>query len=279
VAATDVVPILYQWAERGAEASLVPAAGAFPDDWIVPDGEPFYVVEGGVLPLPVVFQRESDGMKVAWDTTAVEVAVVTIEGEAPDVAVPDPGWITVTPVAGGTSEVQVTDGTEQWVAGTLVGVPAEVASIEVVVALIDEGEGATSPYAARAVLRDAGGRLLYGAPVSWEMTGGELEFELDDTGVLGPDYVLLAEACTAPPTDAPETRTATLEARFGGVSASATFEWVAAVSTAPFVPDPECPGEPTGDVAEGCTCNQGGVPWLGIAMVVTTLARRRRRSR
>lgn len=274
LAAADVTAILDQYAERYAEASLVPAAGAFPEDWTVPHGEPFRVVDGGVLQLPIMFERDSDGTFVAVNETSFEVEVVTLEGEEPDVTVLDPLWIAVTPVPGGTSEVQITNGTDEWVAGTVVGVPADVASIEVVVALGNDGDGTPSPAAARAVLRDSSGTLLYGAPVEWALTDGDILVALDDV-LPGPDYVALGDVCVAPRKFVPETRTATLEASFAGVRSSATFEWVAAPSTDGFVPDTACANEPTSSVEDGCTCNQGGAPWLGLAAFVSALARRR----
>ena len=275
VAATEVTPVLLQWAERGAEASLVAAAGSFPDDWRVPDGQPFQVVDGGLLRLPVAFQRDSDARIVAWDTAAVDLEVVTTAGDEPAVTFPQPGWVALTPVAGGTSEVRVRDGTEEWVAGTIVGVEPEVASIEVVVALTEDGDGITSPLAARAVLRDGSGTLVYGAPLTWTLADGDLLVETSDTDLPGPDYVLLEDACVAPPTDAPETRTATLEASFGGLTGSATFDWVAPVSTAPFAPDPACAIEPPGSAEQGCTCGGGGAPGWGLGMLLAALARRR----
>jgi uncharacterized protein (TIGR03382 family) len=286
VEASDVTPVLFQWAEDAAGEVLISADGSgFPSDWTVADDEVFQVVDGGTLRLPIVFTHNDDGQHVAWDTTQVDVVVVTTSGTEPTVTVPSPGWLTFTAASGGTSEIQVTDGAETWVAGTVVGVDSDVSSLEIVVAYSDFDDDEHTPYAARAVLRDATGALVYGAPVVWTVTDGDLVVDPEGVGdegdgeLPGPDYAMLGDVCTAPPADAPETRTATLEATFGGVTDSVTFTWMAPVGDpSSFTPDTACGAPQDGGEATGCACDQGGAsPW-GAAALLAWVVRRRRKS-
>jgi hypothetical protein len=280
VSTTEVRPVLLQWAERGAEEALVPAGDAFPDDWMVEEGEPFQVVAGGRLQLPVAFLTSDDDRIVAWDSNEVFVEVVTNVGDNPDVSMPQPGVVAITPTLGSVNEVFVTVRSDTWVAGTVVGVsPEDVASLEIVVALLDD-DGHASPFGARAVLRDADGALVYGAPVTWRLIEGNVLLDSDaDSGMPGADYVGIRDACVAALPDVSDPRSATIEASYGGLTSTATFDWVVPASTGEFFPDSECAGQPNGDATEeGCACDQSGVPGMGIAALVGWLARRRRKT-
>jgi hypothetical protein len=170
----EVTAALYQWAEAAAESSLAPEVGAsFPTDWTVGEGEPFQVVVGGSLRLPIVLTHPDYSGAVVYDTTAVEVRVVDVAGTAA-VESPEPGWLQVVPSPGYVGEVEVTIGGTPQLAGQVVGVPPAVASLELVPAFA-VSDGQRLPVAARAVARDASGALLRGGRVDgarWGAGGG-----------------------------------------------------------------------------------------------------------
>jgi hypothetical protein len=174
--------------------------------------------------------------------------------------------------------VQVVSGDNTWVAGQFEGVAAQIASIEVVQAYA-ANDGERIPFAARAVARDADGGLVYGLPVAWKVTEGALAIEPGADPLPGLDYALLRDACDPPPEDGAENRTATIEARYGSVSGSASLRWevrVPAEPPDPFQPDAFCQrASPL-----GCGCGASGpVPaaWLVIAVLAAIRSRGRPR--
>jgi hypothetical protein len=63
-----------------------------------------------------------------------------------------------------------------------VGVDSDVSSLEIVVAYTNFDDEEHVPYAARAVLRDAAGALVYGARVVWRVTEGDLLVDPEGAG-------------------------------------------------------------------------------------------------
>lgn len=278
VPAEEITAAWEQWAEAAAAESLEPVGVAFPDDWTVAEGEPFHVVAGGTLLLPVVLRHPKWAGAVAYDADLVQISVVTTGGTAPVVTVPHPGWVRIAPSAGSEGEVRVAVGGQEWVAGRFVGVAPAIASIEVVPAYV-ASEGERLPFGARAVVRDAAGTLLYGAPIAWTVTAGALAIEPGATDLPGPDYAMLRDACLRPPKDAPETRRVTFEARVGEIADAADLSWLVTVPEAPaddFRADAFCQDADAGLIGCGCDSGRaGGAPLLALALLA---ARRRQRA-
>lgn len=78
------------------------------------------------------------------------------------------------------------------------------------------------PYAARAILRDAEGNQLRGAPVAWTLDEGTLSFENGSFRLPGPDHTWLTDACVTQPV--PQ-RTAVLRATYGWLTATVPLQW------------------------------------------------------
>src|SRR5262249_32646196 len=151
---------------------------------------PFHVAAGGSLHLPVVLTAPAFADPIAWNANQVLVNVVTTGGPEASVGAAVPGWVTITPDVGTEAEVRVSAAGQSWLAGTVQGVALDVGSIELVAAYVADGDE-NVPLAARAVVRDSSGGLLYGAPVQWKVVTGALAVEPGGADLPGRDYAVL----------------------------------------------------------------------------------------
>ncbi len=264
VGADEVAAEPVLWPDRSLAASdeyTVVGAGLQGEE---PLPTPLRVVEGSQVRLMVRLFTPDDGHVVAWTDGAV--AVVRATGRAP-VAYPGPALELVT-FAGSTAAATFAAGGGTWPLGQVNGVAAsEARSLELAAAVTVGGE----PALARAVVRDADGGLLFGLPVTWRVTAGELALGVDPE-LPGQDYVLLADECL-PPERRGGPRSAVLEARHGELAASLELAWEGAAGE----PDPAWERGSSCPEGQGCGCRSqdaraGLLGLLGLLLV----ARRRR---
>jgi hypothetical protein len=275
------------WAEDYALANLdlVPE-GVLTADALPPEGEPWLLLEDAEVYLYAQLLDET-GAPVGWQGSQGGIAV---DGDAErlEVAGLPAGWIALRMAAGDEASLTLQIGAQTWALGTLLGVSAEdIASLDLVVAFAptEDGGQVHSPWAARALLRDAGGWPILGAPVEWEVLDGRLAVQpgpgtgsaLSGEAALlpGPDYAWVTDACQRPSRTVGE-RHATLQASYGGFSDLVDLEWT---MTEEMVGDDEgwepseyCSGP-------GCGCASGGSRRSGallLALAMPLLALRRR---
>ena len=274
-----------QWLEDAAadwfEAGILaqPDGSGFSDALRNPAGEPFRVIADQPFRFWVELHEAVSGEAVAWRLEDGELTIVPTVGGPISAQVEDAAQLEVSVSEGSESEIRLTLGEQTWVAGRVLGVsPSVVDSLDVVAAVYAEGqEGAGTPFAARAVLRDADGHAIYGAPIKWTVRGGQLALGDNVLTTPGADYVEMADACIDPADTTP--RSMTLKASYKGRSDSVEFSW-----------DPAEPGESDGDAdwapaetcTSGCSCRSDGpsatpAALAGILALAGLLTTRRRR--
>jgi MYXO-CTERM domain-containing protein len=279
------------WQEHLAELYLVPGPrGSFPSDWIPPIGEPLRLVPDVEVVFPVVLV-DATGERVAWDFEQGRLLEYREGAAAREITSSEGDELF--PVSIGAGErstlALALPGVELPVAAVEATPVDHAASLELTVAYDPGGEPErwAAPYAARAVVRDAEGHVMLGAPVEWTLVEGHLAVISGDRGVvIGPsEYVSIADACVPPPS-APEPRRATLRVELGSLVDEVELEWTAfpeeEPSDEPFEADPAC--QRAGDAEElesrGCRCTTqpaGAAGWLAWGLVVLGAALRRRR--
>lgn len=279
--------------ERSAERYLHPGPrGSFPSDW-TPLDEPLQLVPGVLVPFPVMLLDRA-GERVAWDLEQGQVLESRDGGAArPLASIPDyDGYFPVSVPEGGRSTLSLSLPEVELPVAELVAAPADAAaSLEIVVAYgtQEDTDPWTAPLGARAVVRDAEGRIILGAPVQWTLVEGHLSMgPLNDEIGIPPEYLALGDDCEPPPTTAPQSRRATLRAELGELGDELELEWTALPdeepSDEPFEPNVACrrggEDEGLGDRGCGCTTNPGsqGARWLAWGVVLLGLVARRRRA-
>ncbi len=266
--------VVEQWIEDAArdwyDAGILaqPDGSGFDEALRNPEGEPFRVVAGEPFRFWVHLREIDGGEPVAWTPDDGALTVEPIDGGDVTATVEDTARIVVTAAEGAEAEIRFTLGDQTWAAGRVLGVAAsEVASLEVVAAVYAEGQdGAGTPFAARAVMRDADGHAIYGAPVKWTVRGGQLALGDVLLTTPGADYVETTDACVPPDDGSP--REMTLKASYKGRSDSVDFAW--------DPPDPEDGADTTSwERAEtctgGCSCRSDG-PGATPAALAAVLA-------
>lgn len=255
------------------EDGVIPMGGGFPDDWTPAAGEPFQVVEGGHLRLPITLWHPDHEVAVAWTDARATVEIAATGGAVPTVDRPAPGWVQLEAEPGAAGELRFSVATASWTVAEVVGVPDDPGSVELVVAFVDEGGGKASPLGARAVVRDRDGALVFGTPVTWVLLEGDLAIE-PGGDLPGDDYALLRDACL-PPSERGGERTAVLEVRHGDLVSTVELAWTAPVGDGAddaFADDPFCHH---GGGGCGCQTAPAGAAWLGGLLGVLALVRRR----
>jgi MYXO-CTERM domain-containing protein len=241
-----------------------------PDGWRLADGEPLRLVAGQPFDVQPALRTIADGVPVAWeDGTLRSDGTTVIDAEE---AV---GMFRLLATKGETAALTLDVAGTPFPVGTIEGVAeSAVASIEIALAFAqDPDTGISSPYAARAVLRDADGALLFGAPVSWRFPKLRLATG-PENGFPGRDYVSFSDECTDPATTIGEQH-GTLVASVAGVSASTELVWTPRLEAAPQ--DGWAAAEDCQPPAL-CGCASGGPTPGGFTLLgLVALARRRRR--
>jgi MYXO-CTERM domain-containing protein len=233
-------------------AGFLPAEGeAFPADWLPATGEPWRLVVGQpFLFRPDLVLAGAPATRVGYSLGAVSATAA--EADRPPVVTANDGLVEVTYVdPGDPADILVQlAGVEQ----TLVSVEpvdgAEAASLEVVPTFLEQFDGSLTPTGARAVVRDATGELMFGAPVEWSLDEGLLAVGRGpEVGLPGADYVVLLDACVPPEQNAGD-HCAIVRASLGGLTATGELRWTA----------PPRPEEPDWAASESCEQGQGAPP-------------------
>jgi hypothetical protein len=293
VVASDGLRGRLEWYnEAAAERWLSPGPrGSFPSNWIPPAGAPLRLVPGVDVPFAVNVVDVA-GLRAAWSLEQGHVLESRDGGPTRELfSIRDyEGYFRVDIDEGEQSTLVLElPGVELPVA-EVVATPADTAtSIEIVVGYgaQEDPERWTGPMGARAIVRDADGRIIVGTPVEWRLTEGHLAMgPLDAELGTPPEYLALEDDCEPPP-EAPETRCAVLEATLddGRLSGRVELEWTALPddepSDEPFEPNPACQlGLQDDSYTDECTCKTDrGPSWLAWAAMTLGFMSRRRRAR
>ncbi|MFH1466403.1 MAG: hypothetical protein ABIO70_18615 [Pseudomonadota bacterium] len=270
------------WADDYALANLdlVPQ-DVLTADALPPEGEPWLLLEGTEVWLYAQLLDEA-GQPVGWRGSEGGFAVDGTAERLDDEGLPG-GWIGLRLAAGDEASLTLQIRDQAWTLGSVMGVAVEdIASLDVVVAFAptEAGGQVHSPWAARALLRDAGGWPILGAPVQWSVLSGRLAVEPgpgDDTRLPGPDYAWVTDACQRPSRTV-GARHAVLEASYAGFTDHVELDWTMTEEMVGddegWEPDAHCTGP-------GCGCASGGSQRSGallLALALPLLALRRRLS-
>lgn len=283
------------WQERLAEIWLHPGPrGSFPNDWIPTIDEPLRLVPDVEVQFPIVLV-DAAAEHVAWDFEQGQL-LESRGGATPRQLPPsaDDSAYALSIGPGERSSLALAlPGIELPVAEVIATPVDDAVSLEIVVAYDQGSEQGPDewgePVAARALVRDAEGRVILGAPVEWTLVEGHLAV-VPGTGdiVVGPpEYLNIGDDCEPPPS-APELRRATLRAELGTLVHEVELEWTVLPdeepSEDPFAPNPACQrgGEADGLDDRGCGCAASGsrdTGWAMLGLVMLGALRRRRRAR
>ena len=302
----DVVPEQAPKVEALAEAFMVDggviAEPATPADFAAPRDE-LFIVEGGLAPVSAALIDVESGARVAvegdslvLEDVAPTPASVRVQGE----------WL-LEADPGATAALRLVTNTARFDVATIEGVPLSAAASMSLFAFYwtdDEHPGATAPAAVHALVHDAAGRVLDGAPVEWTLVQGDLAISdlYRELGGIGGDdgvtvrrgpWMLVADACR-PPSQRVGTTTALLRARLGELEqdvrltwtlvpdVEGTTDWIGIPRTAAtedegFTRDPACPPGP----ACGCASAPANAPApllaAGAVVVLASVCARAKR--
>lgn len=274
-----------QWADEYAmDYGYTTDAGGFPLDLLNPEGEPFRVVEGQEVVFFLQIEEQDGGRVVAWSRRDGEVTAAAAAGGFEAETIDNqPGWIGLNLEPASAVQLGLLINGTAFEGGSVVSLPGtEAVSLDLGIVYLGD-ETYRSPAAARAVLRDAQGRAIYGAPVTWEVSGNEHLYALPGpqpgTGELhgmipvlpGADYAeLVVDHLGAPDDYYCTEQTATVTASYGDLSDTVELVWT---SQEEPEPEPETQAPPDEDPpAYGCDCSAsppppGGAAWLATATI------------
>ncbi len=230
-----------QWMEEYAldEHSFEPP-GALSEDDLLQPGETLYVLADRPVRLYAQLWDADNEQAVAWRTEEGQVSYAVSGGYASVVSdltygiSPSDGWIGLELTEGARVDLGVEVRGQFYGGATVEGVSeSALASLELVAVYdhwADEELGIemVGPHAARAVFRDEQGRQIFGVPVRWSVTGGQLAVESggrpQEDLYLGPDYASLGDSCSHPRRLEGE-RSATLHAAYGDLDDKVKLSW------------------------------------------------------
>jgi hypothetical protein len=300
--ATDIEDLVELFLDPGSQ-------DAWPADWRAPAGQPLRIVEDEPFRLYPLIVENLTGLEVGWRLD---------DGEASTTGGIDARWnpellaidLTLAPDEDGEVLFRVGD-SPAWPIREVTAVPHDApASMQVVVGYYrDPLTAKITPVGARAIVRDAEGRLVWGTPVRWTLDKGELAVGDPWIVLPGQDYVSLLDECL-PPEELEGPQRATIRATYGDLTATADLAW----NNPPFAPDPdwernpycvvgappaEDPTDPTTPPVDppatttpppeelqpdefiagagGCRCSTGGLPPVFAPLLALVALRRRRR--
>ncbi len=270
--------------ESVAQRGLHPGPrGAFPSDWITPPGEPLRLVPDREVGFAIVV-TDSEGRPIAWDPSQGELLAMSSGGATRSVGVdPDVGsW----PIASEVGSVTRFALARPMVAQPVIEVVAAEApaSIEIVAAYETSREFSDpawgNPIGARAVVRDAHGNVVVGAPVEWDLVEGQLALTHEWGPLSPPEYVDLHDGCVPKPTEA-EPRRAVLRARLDELEDTLELEWTARPPgrrPTSFSPSEGCVfASPPEAEPRGCGCSSAPAPVSALVLGPWLLLLLRRR--
>lgn len=256
---------------NGATAWTTEADGNVPANTLPEPGEPMRVIADEPVPI-YVKMRDRTGAPVV--RAYGDVSIVATRGEPP-VVTTDDGQVILSAPVGSAGDITLTVGDRAFPAGAYEAVGAEEATSLELVAVIssDTDDQGAFPVGARAIVRDADGRPLFGAPVTWDVARGRMVVVAGPDAFIDASYADLMEGRCYP--DDGRHR-ATLRATLGALSDSVKLEW------RDVKPEGEDRDWAVSDDCIGpgaCGCNSGtgpigGVGWVAGALLVIRTQRR-----
>jgi MYXO-CTERM domain-containing protein len=295
VVAADGLRGRLEWAQEDAAARWLDPGprGRFPTDWVPPGGEPLQLVPDVEVSFPVLIVDTTGGY-VAWDLEQGRVYGSREDDGSSTELVAPADYPEYFPIVVGEGQRRIVElrlpGLELPVA-EVIATPADAAaSLEISVGyrpgVEPEPERWRAPVGARAVVRDAEGRVILGAPVQWTLVEGHLVMgPTSDEVRTPPEYLGIADDCEPPPATA-KLRRATLRAELGTLMDELELEWTALPeddpSDEPFEPSSACQRgiDTDGLEGRGCGCTTKGADgarWLAWGLLVLGAVRARRR--
>lgn len=223
------------------------------------------VVAGAQMWLMAELVERGGSRQVGFNTTKLEVTMEPRAGAAPAVE-RDHEHVKFTPAAGSRFAPVLTLADRRWELAELAAVSTDAAASLELSGLVVE-----DTFAVEAIVRDAEGRVMLGAPISWRDSGGEFVVGAGAPYLLaGPDIGTNIDDC-APQSDRGRTRRVIVEASLGELSARLAFDVEGkAVDPERYDADWVAPEGCAEVIDEGCGCrsNDGavglllGAPWL-----------------
>lgn len=280
---------------------LVPERDEFPADLEPP-------ADAGVLkiaadePVHVSIDLRAGERRVAWIVEDAQLVVDPLHGPEPEVTLGERSTVLLRAQAGSEAALSLVVGDTVVPLGRVLAVPAQaLAELELVVGYgRDDDFSLPMPVAARAVVRDREGDIVYGARARWEVLEGSFPLEpftYYDVDA-NHDYISLLSNededtkawCFTLPDSGSRDYTGRIAARVGELSAEVELAWTLAAVPPEDLEDlfgdgfadkarPDCHGP--GFPEEGCAC-RGGAPDGPAATLLALLAlgtARRRRPR
>ncbi len=265
------------------EGSVLVSADRSPGTIPTPaDDEPLKLVADAPVHLAINLHA-TDGRLVAWNHAAAEIVYTQTTGPTPMVVINPDASIDVTMAKGSASTLALAYAGHQIPLRRLEAVAVDdLQQIEVLVGF-QMSEAGTYPTAARAIVRDSAGDLVYGAPVTWSVTAGSfpLTYLIADKNL---DYSRLTDegglGCFVYPRVGTREYTGGIAASFAGLRDEVLFNFTAAADEKPGLLSssyisPNCSGPGYG---RGCGCQTSARgPDALAALALLLFATRRRR--
>lgn len=279
------------WREELSLRSLHAGPGSFPADSVPAIDQPLRLVPDVTVLFPLVLVDAMDG-HVAYDHARARV-LEERAGASRELApfVDDTDQFPLRIGAGERSTITLALPSGEVPVVEVIATPVETAaSLEIVVAYDPGTEPSrwAAPQGARAIVRDAEGQVIYGAPVEWTLVEGHLVAApwADSEVPSAPEYLAIEDSCVPPPI-APETRHAIVRAQLGELVDEVELEWTAVPEDEPsdeaFAADPACQLAPAPDspASRGCECSVeasgAGATFWSVASIWALMGLRRRR--
>ncbi|MCB9762966.1 MAG: hypothetical protein H6739_24405 [Alphaproteobacteria bacterium] len=290
----ETTAMLYPWPEVTVDEGVAEGwirlqdPDGVHDRWSRADGEPLRVYAGGSVELPLRVLGADGETLVGWNFRQVEVVpdgqgITIIPAE-------EEGWIRVEVSAGADAVLRMTHASASWELLRVVAVPpSEVASLSLAAAYTVDPDHfmEPGPLGVRAVVADADGAPIFGAPVTWSARWGDVALEAGG-GLPGEDYRWVRDACR-PPSKRYGSRSVVVRAALDGQTADMKMSWDGDLLEAfhseveadveqldaQFIPHGDCPQVGCAGCASGGS-GRGALAALAFGLVL--VARRRSNS-
>lgn len=300
-APADIHGRLVSYLDRMGRRYMTAEQGDFPED-LEPAADAGVFKVAADEPVHVNIELRAGARRVAWFEGEAELQVELVRGAAPEVALGERSTLFLRVPAASEAALSLVLGETIVPLGRVIGVPADaLAELEVVIAYgREEDFGVRAPAAARAVVRDREGDLVYGARAEWEVLAGSFPFAPAPVAgdvVANRDYISLLRPddddedaalwCFTVPSSGSLDYTGRIAARVGELAAEVELAWTV-VHPPPagaddlFAdafrggPNQHCEGP--GFPGEGCSCRSergGAAPGLFGLLVLAAIRRRR----
>lgn len=259
-----------QWLEEQAQVPDLGLVEPIPSDTYPADGAPLRVASGGSMLLTPELRRVADGLLVGWSDGQLSA---TVEGSSVVVTTPLDddgvgGTVQIDVAAGADAVVRIgMDGAGTWPLTPVVADAGPYTIDTVYVAVIAGDDGMSQPLGARAVVRNAAGDIVFGAPVTWSSDLLPVTTGIA-AGLPSSDYASVSDECRDPNTVSGEQH-ATVTATLDGQAVSAELVWTPAPGDGSTWNPPEGCGIDVDEEKEtpACGCAAvGGPGGPGVAL-------------